>query len=405
MKKLMIILFVVLALGADLKVTIFPYIHWITWLVLIVPLIIIGVFNKGIVVSPMLGIGTLLIFIGMLSSFFSGADLENFIQIIKLLLIFITLYYFLYYSNIGWKEANMGINISLVINFILLILGIFGFTAFASLMTADGRWGTFMAYPGSLVKIGALGFYFNLMAVLLRKERKVKIIHLILSLISLFIVYMDGSRTGMLVLMLTFVVVYLFYILINFKNKLKVVIIPLVTFILLLSTLIVNLPYILQSRIATSITKLMSTSTLSNGLELVDSSRFMMIKSALNKIYDSPIIGSGAFTTVGVYEDGTSMVVHNTYLQFWGDFGVFGLIGLLLLYFSWTFFLPKITYQIQVNNQIKGNVLVTFSILMLCYFILNGFFHPYSTELSEWMIFIIPLTYCYSFYRGYPQKE
>jgi O-antigen ligase len=341
MKKLMIILFVVLALGADLKVTIFPYIHWITWLVLIVPLIIIGVFNKGIVVSPMLGIGTLLIFIGMLSSFFSGADLENFIQIIKLLLIFITLYYFLYYSNIGWKEANMGINISLVINFILLILGIFGFTAFASLMTADGRWGTFMAYPGSLVKIGALGFYFNLMAVLLRKERKVKIIHLILSLISLFIVYMDGSRTGMLVLMLTFVVVYLFYILINFKNKLKVVIIPLVTFILLLSTLIVNLPYILQSRIATSITKLMSTSTLSNGLELVDSSRFMMIKSALNKIYDSPIIGSGAFTTVGVYEDGTSMVVHNTYLQFWGDFGVFGLIGLLLLYFSWTFFLPN----------------------------------------------------------------
>ena len=405
MKKIMIILFIVLALAADLKVTIFPYIHWIAWLILILPLIINGIFKRGIKVSPMLGIVFLLIFIGMISSFFINTNLENGVQILKVFLIAVTIYYFIYYSDIGWKEANIAINIILIINVILLLLGILGLSVFSSLMTSDGRWGTFMAYPGSLVKIGAIGFYFNFMAFMVRKEKKNKIIHFILLLSSLFVVYMDGSRTGMLVLLLTFIVAYLFYFLINYRNKLKVIIIPIIAIVISIPIILINLPYLLKSRIATSVINLISSNNISSGLELVDSSRFMMIKSAINKIYSSPFIGSGAFTTVGVYEDGTSMVVHNTYLQFWGDFGLFGIIGLLFLYFAWICFLPKMAYFIQLNKYIKGNILVTFSVLMLFYYILNGFFHPYSTELSEWITFIIPLTYCYNFYRGYFQKE
>lgn len=124
-----------------------------------------------------------------------------------------------------------------------------------------------------------------------------------------------------------------------------------------------------------------------------------MFKSAIEKIYSNPYFGTGAFTTVGVYEDGSSMVVHNTYLQLWGDFGLLGILGMALMLLGWLALIPKIMKQIQINKDMTENVLVCSSILMLTYFIGNGLFHPYSTELAEWIIFIIPLAYCYNFYK------
>ena len=399
MEKFIIVLFIILTLAADLKVTVFPYIHWILWLFLIFPLIMKGFLKKGIVVSPMFTIASALILIGMVSSFLGGADFENFIQVIKVMFILFTIYYFIYYSNIGWKEINLSINIALILNFLALIFGIMGITSIAGLMTSDGRWGTFMAYPGSLVKIGALGLYFNFLAFLIIRNLKTKIVHIILTFISLFVIYMDGSRTGMLVMVLTFFIIYLLYFLMNYQKKLKLIILTVTGLLILVIVVLFNLPILIQSRIGISILNLISTDSLSKGLALVDSARFMMLETAIEKIMQNPFIGTGAFSTVGVYEDGTSMVVHNTYLQFWGDFGLVGLLGLLLLYFSWLYLLAKIFYKIQLNPNNKENVLVAFSVLVLCYFNLNGLFHPYSTELSEWMIFIISITLYYKFYR------
>lgn len=399
MEKLIVSLFIILALAADLKVTVFPYIHWILWLLLIFPLIIKGFLKKSVVVSPMFSIASILILIGMISSFFRGADFNNLIQIVKIILILLTIYYFIYYSNIGWEEINISVNIILILNFLALILGIMGIGSIASLMTSDGRWGTFMAYPGSLVKIGTLGLYLNFLSFMLLKNINIKIISLILSFISLFVIYMDGSRTGMLVIVLTIFIIYLLFFLMNHQNKIKVTILTVVGLMALLVVILFNIPMLLQSRIGMSILNLLNTDSLSNGLALVDSARFMMLETAIDKIIRNPFIGGGAFTTVGIYEDGTSMVVHNTYLQFWGDFGLVGIIGLLFLYFSWLILIPEILYKIQVNRNSKENVLVAFSILVLCYFNLNGLFHPYSSEFSEWIIFMIPLTICYNFYK------
>ncbi|MFJ7371329.1 O-antigen ligase family protein [Lysinibacillus sp. NPDC098008] len=405
MKTLFIMVFMVLVLGADLKVTIFPYIHWGIWCILIFPMIIKGIFKKGLVLSPMLSLASLLIIIGMISSFFWGINTDNAIQIVKLCLILLTLYYFLYYSEIGWKEIDISINVILILNFIFLILGILGFTGMASLMTADGRWGTFFAYPGSLVKIGAWGFYFNILSLLLLEKKIQKINRLILLIMSLFIIYMDGSRTGMLIIFATLFIILLIYFLINYRNKFKAFIVPIYVISIFLSGIIILLPDLLKSRVVKSIFNLFNSTSISKGLELVDSARFMMLKSAINKIYDSPIIGTGAFTTIGVYEDGSSMVVHNTYLQFWGDFGIFGILGLLLLYFGWLALLPKVFYKLQKNNNMQENILVSSSILMLLYFVINGLFHPYSTELSEWIIFIISLTYFYNYYRENKKEQ
>ncbi|WP_445479358.1 O-antigen ligase family protein [Lysinibacillus irui] len=404
MKKLAIIIFIFLALSADLKITLFPYIHWITWLFFIFPFMIRGFLKEKIIISPMFGIAFLLVMLGIFGSFFQGAGIENFIQSIKLFLILITIYYFIYYSKLGWNEINIALNSAIVVNVILLVLGLLGAQSFASLMTSDGRWGTALAFPGSLVKIGTYGFYFNVMAfLLLPKKQKLK--HCLFILLSLFVIYMDGSRTGMLLIALTLIFIVVFYVLFNYRNKIKAIIFPLIVFFILTVGIVIAIPSILKSRIGVSFLNLLNSPTISSGLELVDSARFMMFKSAIQKIYDNPFIGTGAFTTVGYYEDGSSMVVHNTYLQLWGDFGILGLLGMCFIFLGWVAFLPKIMMKIQINKNEKENILVSSSVLMLLYFIGNGLFHPYSTELSEWITFMLPLTYCYYYYRGYFQSR
>ena len=394
-----LVLFIFLALAADLKVTLFPYIHWVAWVILLFPFMIRDFLKKGIVMSPMFGIATLILMLGMIGSFLNGADLENFIQIIKITLIFMTLYYVMYYAQMGWSEINTALNLALIVNTILLVVGLLGFTSLASLMTSDGRWGTVLAYPGSLVKVGTFGFYFNVMALLLLESRR-KILPFFMLVISLFIIFMDGSRTGMLLIFLTLPMILLFYCLINYKNKLKSVVLPIFIFMIFIGAMIIVLPSLLNSRIGNSVLSLLNSNSVSKGLEAVDPARFMMFTSAIEKINSNPLIGTGAFSTVGVYEDGSSMVVHNTYLQLWGDFGLFGLLGMFFVFLGWLAFLPKILKRVQINKNMKGNILVSSSILMLMYFIGNGLFHPYSTELAEWIIFIIPLAYCYNFYRG-----
>ena len=404
MKKLAIIIFIFLALSADLKITLFPYIHWITWLFFIFPFIIRGFLKEKIIISPMFGIAFFLVMLGIFGSFFQGAGIENFIQSIKLFLILITIYYFIYYSKLGWNEINIALNSAIVVNVILLVLGLLGAQSFASLMTSDGRWGTVLAFPGSLVKIGTYGFYFNVMAfLLLPKKQKLK--HCLFILLSLFVIYMDGSRTGMLLIALTLIFIVVCYVLFNYRNKIKAIIFPLIVFFILTVGIVIAIPSILKSRIGVSFLNLLNSPTISSGLELVDSARFMMFKSAIQKIYDNPFIGTGAFTTVGYYEDGSSMVVHNTYLQLWGDFGILGLLGMCFIFLGWVAFLPKIMMKIQINKNEKENILVSSSVLMLLYFIGNGLFHPYSTELSEWITFMLPLTYCYYYYRGYFQSR
>lgn len=404
MKELAIIIFIFLALSADLKITLFPYIHWVIWLFFIFPFIISGFLKEKIIISPMFGIAFTLLMLGIFSSFFQSAGIENLIQCIKLFLILITIYYFIYYSKLGWNEINIALNSAVVVNAILLILGLLGVQSFASLMTSDGRWGTVLSFPGSLVKIGTYGFYFNIMAFLfLPKKQKIK--HCLFLFLSLFIIYMDGSRTGMLLIGLTFIFILVFYVLFNYRNKFKAIILPLIVFFILTVGVVIAIPSLLKSRIGVSFLNLLNSPTISNGLELVDSARFMMFKSAIQKIHDNPFIGTGAFTTVGYYEDGSSMVVHNTYLQLWGDFGILGLLGMCFIFFGWVAFLPKIMLKIQINKNVKENILVSSSVLMLLYYIGNGLFHPYSTELSEWITFMLPLTYCYYYYRGYFQSR
>jgi len=392
-----------LALFADLKVTISPHIHWIAWLVLILPLIVSSIYKRGIVVSPSLWIGVFMFSIGIISSFFYNANLETLIQLIKFLLIFITLYFFLFYSVINWGLIVSVINIAVIINVLLLILGLLGISAVSSLMTIDGRWGTIFVYPGSLVKIGIIGFYINIFALLLYKTKE-KFVPLVMVLLSVFIIYMDGSRTGMIAMLVTLPIIPLLYSISNYRDKVKFILFPFILFISFFTLILISLPFLKDFRIGKNILSLIQTPSISSGLELIDPIRYSMYQVAIEKVISSPFLGSGAFSTIGTLEDTGGMVVHNTYLQAWGDFGILGLIGMCSICFGWIVLIPYLLKRIQINYDIKENVLICSSILMLIYFVLNGLFHPYSTEFSEWIMYIIPLTICYTYLKNDSQK-
>ncbi|MBK3497126.1 O-antigen ligase family protein [Viridibacillus sp. YIM B01967] len=398
MRKAFILLFILLALFADLKVTLFPYIHWVAWIILIAPFMLKDFFKKGLIFSPFLGIIFTVFLLGCFLSLINIPSYETIVQIIKFITIFITLYYFVHYNTLNWKDIFNIFNLAVIVNSLLLIVGSLGIYPLAQILTSDGRWGTLLAFPGSLVKIGACGFYLNITAMLYLKISN-KIRSSILLILSIFIVYMDGSRTGMLLIFITTFCIPIFYFLVNKKNKIKSVVIPFVGCFVFVITLMIMLPFMVNSRIGSSALKLINAGSLANGLDMIDPARYMMLLSALEKISANPFIGTGSFTTVGVYADNSSMVVHNTYLQIWGDYGILGLLGIVSIYFIWLFSIPNIMKRIQIEGSTMDCVIICSSILMLCYVGLNGFFHPYSTELSEWIILIIPLAAYYHFYR------
>lgn len=402
MKKLSILLFIFLTFSADLKVTVFPYIHWIAWALLLFPYMMIDFFKKGIKVSPFLGIAVLTLLLGILTSSINSPDYEFYVQMTKLLLIFLTMYYFLNYETLSLESMFFLFNVLVIVNFLLLMMGLIGHPT-AWMLTTDGRWGTILNYPGSFVKVGSLAFFLNIMMVVFTKKTK-KIIYIVMIILSLFIVFMDGSRTGILLIMLTLILVPFFYIINNFRDKVKVIIVPVLVVILFTVAILINIKLFVGTRIGESILSILNSESLSVGLEAIDPARYTMLIAALEKIIENPLVGTGAFTTVAIYADGSSMVVHNTYLQAWGDFGILGALGLALIYCGWIYLLPNALKKIQIINNGITKAIFCSSILMLLYYVLNGLFHPYSTELSEWMTFIVPMTAYLTLYKKFGTK-
>ncbi|MFD1929264.1 O-antigen ligase family protein [Sporosarcina siberiensis] len=400
MRRLMISLFVILTLSADLKITVYPYIHWVAWLVLILPIMLKDFIEKGFVKLPFLIFSVLMFFIGFLISSFNSSTIEPFIQFIKFSLVFITIYYIVFYKTLEIKDVFFILNLSAILNFALLMIAYFNIYPTAQILTGSGRWGTILNYPGSLVKIGSLSLFYNVLLIIFNSKDK-PLFRGTMVLLSIVIINMDGSRTGFLLSLLLLLVIPIFIINKNHLNNIKMSYTIVFLFIISLLIIINNLTNILGSRLGVSIISFWNANTITEGLQSVDSSRFMMINSAISEIIKNPIVGNGSFSTIGVYSSGSEMVVHNTYLQVWGDYGLLGLTGYMAITFSWIPFFPTILKNAKKTTDLHLKSIIFSSILMLIYFNINGLFHPYSTEFAEWMTFIIPAAAYFKFYR-YP---
>lgn len=409
-QDLFIWIWTVLVLSADLKVNVYSHIHWIVTLLLLVPVIIAvskripSINENWIVILPSL----LLVSAVIISSFNSVRPLYGFVQSGKLfvILIFVLLFFVVWpkFAKISFK----GFIAAAYINGLLIILGIFLLPGLAHEMSA-GRWGTFLNFPGSLGKTGVLILIYATYMALMSKTSMVK--HNLLLCLSILIVYFDGTRTGLIALagglMIIFVIIIMecakegrlnfllyriFYSLMTLAIFWTVVLYPIqITKYTPIGFSRINAVHsnITPERLEENENNITNSNSLLEKLAQKDPARFKMLSDGITAIAAHPFWGTGIGSTKSTTMYGT-MVIHNTYLQVWADLGILGMVAFTLLVFGWIAFLPRVYLSIKGMSKPESRAIYYNVIFMLGYFAFNGFFHPLSTEWSEWITFIIP---------------
>ena len=410
----LITIWVFLLMSADLKGEIH---HWIHWLITAAILPFIGCqyifYPKKIPSNFYTCSGYLLIAAILLNLFTAQNKIYNLEEALKLLLIFSAYFIFAYnYSFI--KAAMMGLKISAICNFLLLVAGALGISSLAHIKyIKDFRWLTILNWPGSLEKAGLVIFCYALYLTLIGKDF---FTHWFLFFVSIILVLFDGSRTGLCVIYLGYFIVPLF-ILMNDKYKINSKFIVTLCFAIF-TFFFAN--FIKQSITINSLVTTQyeqSSNSLSEkgysvnsqnrltafinklkfgwqGLKESDPIRYRMIQVGLEHIHNNPIFGTGlGTTTVPVVdpENGKMMDVdvHNSYLQVWGNLGILGFIAFLIIILGWVYYLPDVLISIQKANSAIQKALLYNSIFILFYCAINYLTHPLSTEWSEWIMYLI----------------
>ena len=85
------------------------------------------------------------------------------------------------------------------------------------------------------------------------------------------------------------------------------------------------------------------------------------------------------------------MSVHMTYLQIWADLGIFGLLAYLWVTCGWAPQLRRAFLAVRSIGSAEERAIYYNAVFILMFFVFSGFFHPVSTEWSEWIAFAIAL--------------
>lgn len=377
-----------LFLQADLKVSINPYIHWFVAFITIAVLVLLGTKSIWKMNVPFQVLLTLVPF-GMLLNFFlirgSWYDIG---QAVKILLIFSSVIVFYNFFN-RYIYIKNALVVSLFVNVMFLLLAIILNFPTAKIMTGDGRWGTIFNFPGSLAKVGMLTLIYGLYGLIASKNRR--LYYLLVLSCSLITIIMDGSRTALLGSALCVVLMFAILIMEYYgkqKHKsLKRTSLFLAT-IFLSGVIFYNIGGSVSERTIQFVSNIFSGDT-QNGLKESDATRYSMLKTGMQAIAEHPYIGTGMGTTVAQISSGDLITVHLSYLQLWGDAGIiaFAFYVILCLYGLYTAFLG--VYNGKKIIELDKRAFIYSMSVAVAYYIFNGFFHPFSTEWSEWIIFIM----------------
>jgi len=309
-------------------------------------------------------------------------DIINIIHSIKLFLIFIYIYPVIrrFYTN---YEIISFLKINLLINFFLIILGLFGISI-ASRLTGVMRGSNFLNYAGSLYKVGLILVPYLIWDLVKSKKNKIRTV-LILCICG-YIMFFDGSRTGMLSLIIicltyiTFFFIQIFHtkkLSINFAAKIFIVI-----FILgILFYQNYNVIKYSNSFLRVSNTiNLFLNSDLTEFLLTGDAIRGEMILDSIEKIKNNNLFWGDGFQTTKT----RGVVIHNAYLQIFADLGIIPAFFLILM----------VVYPIfkGFNNKHINNCYMVPSVVCLILFSFSLLLHPFSVQVSDWAFYIIPLS-------------
>jgi hypothetical protein len=379
----------VAVLASDLKQNINLHIHWV-----------VSALAAGLIFSYLIRVRwrtkfsarapAWVLVVAVCIPLFYGADvvysLAEAVKLAAMLLGALTI--FVSRSNLA-HCAFRGFVVAVCLDLLLLIGGFLGFGT-AHIMF-PGRWGTILNYPGSLWRVGISTWVFG--AYLFIKRRSVTSFCLLIA--STVLVFMDGARTGILLLFAG--ALYLVFVLVEEVGRLRrAVFISAIG----LGTLAVIVAYsgILSGQGGTEeqggvgrvsqLTSSVQTQGL-EGLDVADAIRFQMLSDVVEAIREHPLLGTGIGSTKSETIIGP-MIIHMTYLEVWADLGLLGFVTYIWLMSSWIPLVPTVLRRVRVLSDPAQRALYYNAMFLLVVYGVAGFLHPISTEWSEWIVFIIP---------------
>lgn len=271
---------------------------------------------------------------------------------------------------------------------------------FGIVRLVDGRVGLRQVYPGMLWLSSSVILTYNLLAYAARDQVK----NALFLLLTLFFIFLDGSRTGLLLVLLNLSLV-MWLVLVT--KELKWMVIVKICIITTLSFLAISLIPPLINVFAREQNQFNSTLEFTvqdtNNKSYVkriaagDDYRKSMYKFALGQACKFSFFGSGLENSKFEMEGRPSLVIHNVYLQSLIELGLVGFVGFLLIYFP--FF--SVFESLKTNNRLSEVTIEHLGIVGIVFlYILKGFFHPISNEISVMGFFIMALAVLLSNSRG-----
>jgi hypothetical protein len=293
-----------------------------------------------------------------------------------------------------------------ILNFVLLALSIFfDFTFLAHDYNNDNhRWITLLCSPGTLSLVGESIFFYSLFYFISSKKMSVGLLFLLI--VSLSIVIFDGSRTGLLVLLLGcfYCMALLAYEGNLYLTFLKRAAIFIVSIVLIIGSIVSFAPPKVVGKF--QFRKFIKHSNMVNvaGVAKTDYDRYQLITHAFKIIANNPISGSGGLYSsvmpmkkhpqlkINLYNDKPPVygqTIHNAYLGTWCDFGIVSFLAYLCLMFSWILKIRLAHFNIR--NESNGHIKAMGynSIFLQFASVLHMVFHPFGNQISYWLLTLV----------------
>lgn len=304
------------------------------------------------------------------------------------------------------------LSIALVVSLVpLIILALFR-QLDAMVILGDGRMGWLASWPGVIWKSGAFVWPFAVWRCLKWNN----ISSILLAFSAALTMALDGSRTSMLWLILVWISLTVIAIFAKtytqlIRTHLSLLLITLLSFLLIQPILLGwvsghyapstdqsvaqrveknedtagNLSHLLRETL--NAPKKATADRLVKGDTSI---RLQMLQTGWRQATDKFPWGGG-FGSTRVDDFGVSSVIHMTYLQLLADEGILSFVGYLL------FILCPLYYCLKFVTENRESFIERFELMLtplsiLALFLLMGFFHPLSNELTEWAIVLTAIS-------------
>lgn len=292
------------------------------------------------------------------------------------------------------RGIRLGAEFATVINGALVLAGSLGVAGFLELR-AVGRYGTILNGPGSLWRVGILVLLPSALNLLMGRSF---VLPLTMFVSSVALLVFDGSRTAALAIVIACGFIGYFMVTEVRRNRYasrKLLLRTAVLGLVLLSGIVwrpIQQAYVENISFGERFGRFFNEAETNgvSGVESVDEVRTDMLSAAIEAILEHPVVGSGMGSTAIDSPDG-AVVVHDAYLQVWADVGILGLIGYVALTLG-VLVGPWVRRGTMVRADIGDRIGFLNGVFILTCWAISGFLHPLSTEISEWVMFIVGIS-------------